>query len=187
MADLSQRRVAVIAMNGVEESEIKEPIEALRSAGAEVDVLSPEGGEIQLMHRDEKTEMLPADGRVSERRPRDYDAVVLPGGVYNADKLRMVEEVREFVRAMDAAGKTMAVICHAPWVLVSSGLVKGRTLTSYYTLQDDIRNAGGHWVDEEVSIDGNLITSRSPRDLPAFNRSLSDALAAVRAGARSDG
>jgi protease I len=181
MAELSNVRVAVISTNGVEESEIVEPLKALRDAGVRAEVLSPKGGDIQMMRHDEKSSKIPSDRRVSDVRPEDYEAVVLPGGALNADELRMVPEVRTFAQSMNAYQKPMAVICHAPWVLVSAGLARGRTLTSYYTIQDDIRNAGGNWVDQEVVLDNNLITSRSPRDLPAFNRELTQALSRVAA------
>jgi protease I len=180
MADLSQLRVAVIATNGVEESEIRHPIEALRRENVRVDVISPEGGEIQTMRHDEKSSRLSSDRKLSEARPDEYDALVLPGGALNADKLRMDEQAREFVRRFDRDGKPMAVICHAPWLLVSSGLVRGRTLTSYYTVQDDIRNAGGAWRDAEAVIERNWITSRSPADLEAFNQKLIEALRKVQ-------
>jgi protease I len=120
--------------------------------------------------------MQPVDGRIAGHDPASFDALVLPGGALNADALRMDADARSFVQAIDAAGKPLAVICHAPWLLVSAGLTSGRTLTSYYTVQDDIRNAGGAWVDQEVVHDHNWITSRSPGDLPAFNRELLDAL-----------
>jgi len=179
MAELSSLRVAVLATDGVEEVEMTEPLKAMRDAGITPTVLSPSGEPIQMMQHDEKSARQPADGKIADHDADDYDAMVLPGGAFNADILRMVEEARNFTRAMDEAGKPMAVICHAPWLLVSSGIVGDRTLTSYYTLQDDIRNAGGTWVDEEVVLDGNWITSRSPRDLPAFNRELMSALERV--------
>jgi protease I len=177
MTNLENIRVAVVASDGVEETEITEPLKAMREAGIACDVLTPTGDAIQMMQHDTKSGSQPADKRIADARASDYRALVLPGGALNADALRMVPEAREFVREFEMAGKTMAVICHAPWLLVSAGLVRGRTLTSYHTIQDDIRNAGGTWVDEEVVRDGNWITSRSPRDLPAFNKALLDALA----------
>jgi protease I len=177
MNQLETIRVAVMATDGVEESEIVEPLKALREAGITAEVLSPTGNAIQMMQHDEKSREQPADRRIADCRAGDYQALVLPGGALNADALRMVPEAREFVREFNLSGKTMAVICHAPWLLVSAGLVKGRTLTSYHTIQDDVRNAGGTWIDQEVVHDGNLITSRSPRDIPAFNSALLNALA----------
>jgi protease I len=179
MSELSNLRVAILAADGVEEAEMVEPLKAMRDAGLSPTVLSPSGEPIQMMNHDEKTTKQPADGKIGDQEPSGYDALVLPGGAMNADGLRMVAEARAFAKAMDDAGKPMAVICHAPWVLVSAGLTQGRTLTSYYTVQDDIRNAGGTWVDQEVVIDGNWITSRSPKDLPAFNRELLAALQRV--------
>jgi protease I len=183
MNQLENVRVAVVATDGVEEAEIIEPLKALRDAGMTAEVLTPSGNAIQMMRHDEKTGSQPADKRLADARAGDYQALILPGGALNADALRMVPEAREFVREFNLSGRTMAVICHAPWLLVSAGLVAGRTLTSYYTIQDDIRNAGGTWVDREVVKDGSLITSRSPADLPAFNQALLDALAAAEADA----
>jgi protease I len=177
MTQLETIRVAVMSTDGVEQAEIVEPLRALRDAGIQAEVLTPSGEEIVMMQHDEKTGIQHADKRIADARPGDYQALILPGGALNADALRMVPEAREFAREMNLAGRPMAVICHAPWLLVSAGLAKGRTLTSYYTIQDDIRNAGGNWMDQEVVLDGNLITSRSPADLPAFNRALLDALA----------
>lgn len=179
MPDITNKRIAIITTDGVEESELTDPMNALREAGATVEVLSPEGKPVQLMQHVDKTSMLPSDARVADRQASSYDAVVIPGGVVNADKLRMSEDARQFVRSFNDSGKTIAAICHAPWLLVSAGIVNGRTLTSYYTLQDDIRNAGGRWVDQECVSDGNLITSRSPQDLPAFNNRLIEALSRV--------
>jgi protease I len=176
MTNLENIRAAVVATDGVEETEITEPLKAMQEAGIITEVLTPSGNPIQMMQHDTKSGMQPAGKRIADARASDYQALVLPGGALNADALRMVPEAREFVREMNMAGKTMAVICHAPWLLVSAGLVGGRTLTSYHTVQDDIRNAGGTWVDREVVRDGNWITSRSPRDLPAFNRALLEAL-----------
>jgi protease I len=185
MNQLENIRVAVMAADGVEEAEIVEPLKALRDAGIATDVLSPTGDAIQMMRHDEKSGTQPADKRIADARAGEYRALVLPGGALNADALRMVPEAREFARAFNMSGKMMAVICHAPWLLVSAGLVKGRTLTSYHTIQDDIRNAGGTWVDQEVVQDGNLITSRSPRDLPAFNRAILDNLSKAEISASS--
>jgi protease I len=158
-------------------------MKALRNAGATVEVLSPEGKPVQLMSHIDKTTMQPSDARIADRRPESYDAIMLPGGVVNADALRMSEDARRFVRAFNESGKPLAAICHAPWLLVSAGVLNGRTVTSYHTVQDDIRNAGATWVDQEVVEDGNLITSRSPADLSAFNARLTEALSRVPATA----
>jgi protease I len=171
-SDLHGMHVAVLVTTDVEETEILDTTKALRDAGAQVDVISPEGAEVQLMRHDDKTITLRANAALEKADPAQYDATLLPGGTINSDKLRMEENARDFVRALDDAGKPIAAICHAPWLLVSAGLVDQRTLTSYYTLQDDVRNAGGTWLDEEVIVDDNWVTSRSPKDIPAFNREM---------------
>jgi protease I len=165
-------RVAILATDGFEEVELTSPLEALRDAGARVEVVAPKPGRIQAMRHDEKSIQVDVDHNLDDIEAEEYDALMLPGGVINADALRMNWAAQAFVRAMDAAGKPIAVICHAPWLLISAGLVRGRTLTSYYTLQDDIRNAGGTWLDQEVVTDGNWVSSRNPGDLPAFNRAM---------------
>ena len=165
-------RVAVLVATDVEEAEIIKTTAVLREMGARCDVISPDGADVQLMDHDTKTRTLSADVSLEKASPLDYEATLIPGGTMNADKLRMQEKAREFVREQDAEGKPIAAICHAPWLLVSAGLVDDRMLTSYYTLQDDIRNAGGTWIDEEVIVDDNWVTSRSPRDIPAFNREM---------------
>jgi len=170
MSELNGFRVAVLATDGFEEVELTEPVKALREAGAQVTILSPKLGEIQAIRNSiEKTIKVKVDRTIQGASAEEFDAVHLPGGTVNADRMRMIPEVQAFLRAVQEAGKPMSVICHAPWELVSAGLVRGRTLTSYYTLQDDIRNAGGNWVDREVVEDGNWVTSRQPADIPAFN------------------
>jgi protease I len=173
MSELSGFRVAVLATDGFEEPELTEPVKALREAGARVTILSPRTGEIQGVRHDiDKTIKVKVDRALQGVSAEDFDGVLLPGGALNADAMRMIPEVQEFLRAMQDADKPFGVICHAPWELVSAGLVRGRTLTSYHTLQDDIRNAGGRWVDREVVEDGNWVSSRQPADLPAFNQAL---------------
>ena len=173
MSQLSGFRVAVLATDGFEEPELTEPVKALRQEGARVTILSPKPGEIQGVRHDiDKTIKVKVDRTLKDVSAEEFDAVHLPGGALNADAMRMVPEVQAFLREMQEAGKPISVICHAPWELVSAGLVSGRTLTSYYTLQDDIRNAGGHWVDREVVEDDNWVSSRQPADLPAFNRAM---------------
>ena len=173
MSELSGFRVAVLATDGFEEPELTEPVKALREAGATVTILSPRPGEIQGVRHDiDRTIKVKVDRTLEEVSIDDFDAVHLPGGTLNADAMRLVPEVQTFLRSMQEAGKPIAAICHAPWELVSAGLVRGRTLTSYHTLQDDIRNAGGRWVDREVVEDGNWVTSRQPGDLPSFNRAM---------------
>jgi protease I len=168
--ELSGTLVAILSTDGFEQSELLEPKRALEAAGAEVHVLTPGGEKIQGMHHDEKGEVVASDGHIAEAKPSAFDAVHLPGGTFNADALRMDRDAQEFVRQMERQGKPIGVICHGPWLLVSAGLVKGHTLTSWPTLQDDIRNAGGNWVDQEVVRDRNWVSSRKPDDLPAFNQ-----------------
>ena len=170
MADLKGLKVAVLATDGFEESELTEPMKALQQAGATVTIVSLKPGEIQGFKHHEKSVRIAVDAALSTVKPDQFDAVVLPGGTLNADALRSVPEVQQFLKAMSA--KPMAVICHAPWELVSAGLAKGRTMTAYHTIQDDVRNAGARFEDQEVVVDGNLITSRQPSDLPAFNREM---------------
>jgi protease I len=173
MSELTGFRVAVLATDGFEESELTEPVKALKDAGAQVTIVSLKPGKIQGVRHDlDKTVKVKVDRAIGKVSADDFDAVHLPGGTVNADSLRMVPEVQAFLRAMQEAGKPLAAICHAPWELVSAGLVPGRGLTSYYTLRDDIRNAGGIWVDREVVEDGNWVTSRQPDDLPAFIRAM---------------
>jgi protease I len=175
MSKLTDFSVAVLAADGVEESELTEPVKALRNAGAQVTILSLKPGRIQAVRHDlDKTVKIKVDRAIRDVSAEEFDAVHLPGGTVNADSMRMVPEVQAFLREMQDAGKPLSAICHAPWELVSAGLVSGRTLTSYHTIQDDIRNAGGRWMDREVVEDGNWVTSRQPDDLPAFNREMLD-------------
>lgn len=172
MADVKDLRVAAIATDGVEQAELVKPVEALRSAGATVEILSLKPGEFQCFNHYDKGDRIRADKAVKDARPEQYDALLLPGGALNADTLRADRDVLRFVRSFDADKKPMAIICHAPWILISANLVKGRTLTGYHTIEDDVRNAGGHWVDHEVACDFNWVTSRQPSDIPAFNREM---------------
>lgn len=165
-------RVAILVTDYFEQVELTEPRQALEDVGATTLIVAPEEGQVQGFNHDKKGDQFPVDMTLAQASPDDFDAVLLPGGALNADKLRMVPEARSFIQEIDAAGKPIAVICHAPWLLVSAGLVKDRTLTSYYTLQDDIRNAGGNWLDQEVVTDKNWVSSRQPDDIPAFNRAM---------------
>jgi protease I len=179
MADLTGRTVAIIATDHFEEAELVQPRDALRDAGATVLVHSVSGSGIQAVQSDvEKKQVVEVDGTIADLDVGTVDAVLVPGGTVNADRLRVDDDAQEVVRAADEAGKTLAVICHGPWLLVSAGLAKGRRLTSFPTLADDVRNAGGEWIDEEVVVDGNLITSRKPDDIPAFIDAIHDALSA---------
>jgi protease I len=166
---LEGRKIAILVANeGIEQVELTEPRKALEDAGADVDVVAPEGGEAQAMDHLDKSGTFPVDRSVADASPDDYDALMLPGGVANPDNLRTHPEAVAFVRAFFDAGKPVAAICHAPWTLVEADVVRGRTLTSWPSVQTDIRNAGGEWVDEEVHNDRGLVTSRKPTDLPAF-------------------
>lgn len=176
MADLTGRKIAIVATDYFEESELIEPLQQLREMGAAVEVAAPHDGEIQALQHVEFGEVVPVDKTLDGLAADDYDAVIIPGGVVNADHLRVEEAAQDFVRDMAEAGKPVAAICHGPWLLVSAGLVEDRILTSYHTLQDDIENAGGTWVDEEVQVDGNFITSRKPNDIPVFIQAIATAL-----------
>ena len=178
MTDLTGRTVAIIATDFVEEVELVQPRDALRAAGATVVVHSTGTDPIQAAEGDTTpTQRIEVDGTLDDLDPATLDALVVPGGTVNADTIRTEPRAQELVRAVHAAGKPLAVICHGPWLLVSAGLADGKRLTSYPSLADDVRNAGGTWVDEEVVVDGNLITSRNPGDLDAFVGALQDALA----------
>jgi protease I len=167
--DLSGTTVAfLVAPEGIEQVELTEPWKAFQEAGAETHLISTDSGEVQAFNHLDKADTFPVDRVVSDVSADDYDTLVLPGGVANPDFLRMDEDAVGFVRAFFEQGKPVAAICHAPWTLVEAGVVEGRTLTSWPSLQTDIRNAGGTWVDEEVVVDGGLTTSRRPDDLEAF-------------------
>jgi protease I len=173
MSKVTGLRVAVLATDYFEEPELTDPVKALKDAGAVVTIVSLKSGEIQAVRHDiEKTIKVKVDRTVKDAHPEEFDAVLLPGGSLNADRMRMEPEVQAFLRTMQDASKPFAAICHAGWELVSAGLVRGRTMTSYHTIQDDIRNAGGNWVDKEVVEDGNWVTSRQPKDIPAFNKAM---------------
>jgi len=169
---LAGMRVAILATDDFEQVELTEPRKALDEAGARTTLIAPKSGKIQGMKHDEKADPFDVDMMLDHANPEEFDAVLLPGGALNADALRVNNEAQEFVRYMDDSGKPIAVICHGPWLLVSAGLVDGRTLTSYHTIQDDIRNAGGQWLDKEVVRDQNWVSSRRPSDIPAFNREM---------------
>ena len=165
---LNGRKIAFLATDGVEQVELTEPLEAVRSAGAEVDLISLEQGEFQGFNHLAKGDTFTADRAVSEASASDYDGLVLPGGVANPDFLRQDENAVRFVREFVEAGKPVGAICHGPWTLVEADVVRGKTLTSFPSIATDIRNAGGEWVDEEVHVDNGLVTSRDPGDLDAF-------------------
>lgn len=172
MDKLPKMQIAVIATDGVEESELTEPVAALKEAGARVSILSVNNRSIQSFRHHDKSNVIHADQILSEVGPGRFDAVMLPGGALNADALRAEPKVLEFLSVMQEEGKPIAAICHAPWELISAGVVKSRRLTSYHTIKDDVRNAGGEWVDREVVVDHNWVTSRQPGDIPAFNQAM---------------
>ena len=175
---LQGKRVAILAADGVERVELETPRQAVRDAGGETELLSLNTGEIQARNNDlESAGTFTVDRVVGDASVDDYDALLLPGGTVNPDKLRIDETAVSFVRAFVDSGKPVATICHGPWTLVEAGVVKGRTLTSYPSVRTDLRNAGATVVDEEVVIDGNLISSRSPDDLPTFCNAIVDAFA----------
>ena len=174
---MSKRIAFLTAPEGVEEVELTKPWQAMVDAGHTAELLSLDEGEVQLFNHLDKSTTRRVDRRVRDVSVADYDALVLPGGVANPDALRMDETAVAFVRDFVDSGKPVAAICHAPWTLVEAGRVEGKRLTSWPSLQTDVRNGGGDWVDEEVVVDGNLITSRKPDDVPAFSKTLLDALA----------
>jgi protease I len=169
---LKGHKVAILATDGVEQVELVEPRKALDAAGAVTHLISPKPGSIQAMNHDEKGDTLPVDRTLSEVHASEYDALLLPGGVKNPDTLRMDQHAVQFVREFMLAEKPVAAICHGPWLLVEANAVSGRTLTSWPSLQTDIRNAGGQWADQPVLIDDRLITSRKPDDIPAFSAAI---------------
>jgi protease I len=167
---LHGKKIAFLTANeGVEQVELTEPLKAVREAGAEAELLAPEAGQVQAFNHLDKGDTFAADRTVGEADAGEYDGLVLPGGVANPDQLRTKPEVLEFVREFFKAGKPVGVICHAPWTLIDAEVVEGRTLTSWPSLQTDLRHAGADWVDEEVHVDAGLVSSRKPDDLEAFN------------------
>ncbi len=169
--ELDGKRIAFLAADGVEKVELEQPRAALEQAGARTEVLSLKAGEIQARDHDlDPAGTVAVDRTVADAAVAEYDGLILPGGTVNPDKLRMDKSAVSFVREFVESGKPVAAICHGPWTLVEAGVAAGRTLTSYSSIRTDLRNAGAHVVDEEVVVDGNLITSRSPSDLPAFAR-----------------
>jgi protease I len=169
---LEGKKVAILATNGFEQSELEKPREALENAGAETHVVSPENRLIQGWDKDKFGDSVPVDVQLINADPNDYDALLLPGGVMNPDKLRIIPEAVEFVQAFFDSGKPVAAICHGPQMLIEAGVVAGRKMTSYPSIRTDLINAGANWVDEEVVTDHGLVTSRKPDDIPAFNEKM---------------
>jgi protease I len=170
--DLNGKRVAILATDGVEQAELTEPRKALDEVGATTVVVSPKQGKIKAWQHDHWGDEITVDRQLSNASADDFDALMLPGGVMNPDRLRMDKQAVQFVKAFFQAGKPVAAICHGPWLLVEADVVRNRNLTSWPSLQTDIRNAGGDWVDREVVTDMGLVTSRKPDDIPAFNRKM---------------
>jgi protease I len=183
--ELPGLKVAILVTDDFEQVELTEPRKALEDAGAKTTVVSPKQGQVQGMKHDDKADKFKVEMALDEANPEDFDAVLLPGGAVNADNLRVEKKAQEFVRKIDQAGKPIAVICHGPWLLVSAGLVRGRKMTSYHTIQDDLRNAGANWEDSEVVRDRNWVSSRQPSDIPAFNREMISLFASSAKGRRA--
>ena len=180
--NLNGMRVAILVVDGFEQVELTGPKEALDKQGVSTTLISKQAGKVQGFRHHDKGDSFDAVLGFEQAKADDFDAVLLPGGVINGDELRSIPAAQRFVQEIDEAGKPIFVICHGGWILVSAGLVEGRTMTSWPTLQDDIRNAGGNWVDEEVVVDGNWVSSRKPDDIPAFNHKLVDVLHQHRSG-----
>lgn len=183
--DLNGKRVAILATDGVEQMELTEPRKALDAAGATTIVVSPKEGKLKGWHHGNWGDDIPVDRALSDANADDFDALLLPGGVMSPDRLRMDKKAVQFVKAFFHAGKPVAAICHAPWLLVEADVVRNRAVTSWPSLQTDIRNAGGDWVDREVVTDMGLVTSRRPDDIPAFNQKMIEEFAeGIHTGAK---
>jgi protease I len=181
MPDLTGKTIAfLVAGEGVEQVELTEPWTAVEDAGGTPKLLSPQSGKVQAVHHLDKADTFAVDAVVADADPSSYDGLVLPGGVANPDQLRGDENVVSFIRDFAAGGKPIGVICHGPWTLIEAGVVEGRRMTSWPTLQTDLRNAGAEWVDEEVVVDQGLVSSRKPDDLPAFNAKIVEEFAEGR-------
>jgi protease I len=170
--ELNGKTVAILVENGFEQEELTRPQQALEQAGAQTQIVSVQIGKVKGWNHTEWGDEFSVDVSLDQANPDAYDALLLPGGVMNPDKLRRNEKALRFVRAFFESGKPVAAICHAPWTLIDAGVAKGRKLTSYPSLQSDLKNAGANWVDQEVVVDNGLVTSRKPDDIPAFNRKM---------------
>jgi protease I len=184
MNELKGKRVAILVTDGFEQVELTSPREALQNAGAKCVIVSNANGKVQGFQHHDKADRFDVELALDQAEARDFDAVLLPGGVINGDAIRVEKAAQRFVQEIDRAGKPLFVICHGGWILISAGLVKGRTITTWPTLQDDMRNAGATWRDEECVRDRNWVSSRKPDDLPAFNREIVRALSEARSGER---
>jgi len=172
MENLNHQRIAILVEKGFEQVELTEPKKALEQAGATTDIVSPVPGKVRAWNHDNWGDEFTVDMPLDRASAKDYNALLLPGGVMNPDKLRRNERALNFVREFFAAGKPVAAICHAPWTFIDAGVAKGRKMTSYPSIQMDLKNAGAYWVDQEVVVDSGLTTSRKPSDIPAFNRKM---------------
>ncbi len=177
MDNLQGKNVAILVADGFEQVELTEPKKALEQAGARTQVISPKDGKVKGWNHTDWGQEIPVDLPLDRARAEDFDALLLPGGVMSPDKLRVLPEVQRFVKAFFDAGKPVAAICHGPWTLIDAGVVRGRQMTSYETIRTDLRNAGAQVVDREVVVDGNLVTSRKPDDIPAFNKAMIECFA----------
>ncbi len=171
-SQLHGKKVAILVADGFEQVELTEPKAALEAAGAQTQIVSPKPGEVKGWQHTEWGDKFTVDVALGKANPSDYDALLLPGGVINPDKLRVDQAALAFIRAFFDASKPVAAICHGPWTLINAGVIKGRTVTSYHSIQVDLKNAGATWVDQEVVVDNGLVTSRNPDDIPAFNRKM---------------
>jgi len=180
MTDIAKSRILIIATDGFEQSELEYPRDNLRKAGAKVDVASPDGKAIKGWQHTDWGREAEVDLKIADAKPDDYQALVIPGGVMNPDKLRVDEDAMGVVKAFLAAGKIVAAVCHGPWLLVQADALKGRRATSYNSIRKDVENAGAHWVDEEVVVDNGIITSRKPDDLKAFTAKIVEEIAEGR-------
>ncbi|QNF34110.1 type 1 glutamine amidotransferase [Adhaeribacter swui] len=180
---LEGKKVAILAEDGFEQSELEQPKKALEEAGATTHVISSKSGKIKAWDETDWGDKVAVDKTLDEVSVADYDALLLPGGVMNPDKLRANPTAVSFVKDFLTANKPVAAICHGPWTLIETGLISGKTLTSYESIKTDLKNAGVNWVDQEVVVDGNLVTSRKPDDIPAFNKQIIESFALVGAGA----
>jgi protease I len=176
-SNLKGKKIAILATDGFEQSELMEPRKALDAAGAQTEVVSPNAGTIKGWNHTDWGQSVKVDKTLENANAEDYDALVLPGGVLSPDQLRMNPKAVNFVRQFVSAGKTIAAICHGPWTLLETGALAGKKVTSWPSLKTDLKNAGAHWVDQEVVTDGQFITSRKPDDIPAFNRALIESVA----------
>lgn len=182
---LTGKKIAIVATDGFEQVELTEPKKALDEAGAKTEVLSVKPDKIKGWNHADWGKTVNVDGLVKDAKPEEYDALVLPGGQMNPDSLRLDKDAIAFIQGFAQTGRLIAAICHGPWTLIDAGAVKGKTMTSWPSLKTDLKNAGANWVDQEVVRDGNLITSRKPDDLPAFNNALIEGLANAPASGKT--